>query len=85
MVRQPDGNPEGQVKGLLSQGIYSRGVLDNSSRTNQTRAKGSLPEKHFTANKKELLTLFWGDGEDDVMMTVMMSENQSGKVHVTAF
>jgi hypothetical protein len=39
-------------------------VLDNSSKPNQTRAKGSLPEKHFTDNEKELLTLSWGDVEE---------------------
>ena len=48
------------------------GVLDNSSKPNQTRAKGSLQEKYFTANKKELLTLSRGvvkngvaDADDD--------------------
>jgi hypothetical protein len=42
------------------------GVLDNSSKPNQTRAKGSLQEKYFTANKKELLTLSRGDGEEGI-------------------
>jgi hypothetical protein len=47
--------------------------MDNSSKPNQTRTKGSLPDKN-TTSKKELLTLsFWGKlqkgvdevGEDD--------------------
>ncbi len=50
----------GQLKGLLSQGSYSRGELDNQTNLGK---KGSLPEKHFTANKKELLTLSQGEGE----------------------
>jgi hypothetical protein len=54
----------GRVKGLLSQGIYSGGEPDNSTKSNQTRAKGSLPKKYFTVNKKELLTLSQGDVED---------------------
>ncbi len=49
------GGPLKQVIGLLSQGIYSRGELDNSSKPNQTRAKGRPLEKQFTAHKKELL------------------------------
>jgi hypothetical protein len=58
---QTGGRAGGQVKGLLSQGFYSRGELDNSSIPNQTRAKASPPEKHFTANKKELqYALFLG-------------------------
>ncbi len=66
-MRQPDAGPEGQVKGLLSQGIYSKGELDNSSISNQTMAKGGLPEKHFTANKKKLFTLSRGDSEEGVV------------------
>jgi hypothetical protein len=46
-------------RGLLSQNIYSKRELDNSSKSNQTRAKGSLPEKN-TTSKKELLTLALG-------------------------
>jgi hypothetical protein len=47
--------------------------LDNSSKPNRTRAKGSPPEKN-TASKKELLTQLWVtlqkgdagvDGDDD--------------------
>jgi hypothetical protein len=65
--RQPDGGPEDQVKGLLLQGIYSRENLDNSSRPNQTRAKGSPLEKHFTANKSLFLgvTVNKGVAADD--------------------
>jgi hypothetical protein len=54
----------GQVNGLLSQGIYSTGELNKSFKTNQTRAKSIPPEKHFTAHKKELLTLSRGDVEE---------------------
>jgi hypothetical protein len=39
-------------------------VLENSSKPNQIRAKGSLPEKYFIAGKKELLTLSWVDVEE---------------------
>jgi hypothetical protein len=62
--KQPDGGPVSPVKGLQSQGIYSRGELDNSYKPNQTRAKGSLPEKQLTANEKELLSLSRGDVEE---------------------
>jgi hypothetical protein len=60
----------GQVKGLLSQEIYSRGELDNSSKPNRTRTKGSPPEKHFTAIRKSYslflgLTLKKGVVDDD--------------------
>jgi hypothetical protein len=30
-------------------------------------AKGGLPEKHFTANKKKLFTLSRGDSEEGVV------------------
>ncbi len=57
--RQPDGGPMGCVKGLLSQGIYSRGELDNSSKPNRTRAKGSQPEKHFADKIKNFSLFLW--------------------------
>jgi hypothetical protein len=50
----------GQIKGLLSQGSYAMGELDNLTKLGK---KGSLPEQHFTANKKELLTLSQGEGK----------------------
>jgi hypothetical protein len=54
-----------QVKGYSHTRIYSRGELDNSSQPNQTGAKGSTPEKHFSANEKELPTLSQGVADDD--------------------
>ncbi len=52
--------------------LLKKRELDNSSKLNRTRAKGSLPEKN-TTSKKELLTLSPGNvaegndgvGEDD--------------------
>jgi hypothetical protein len=41
-----------RVKGLHLTGIYSRGKLDNSSKPNQIRAKGSSPEKQFITKRK---------------------------------
>jgi hypothetical protein len=46
----------GQIKGLLSWNIYTKGELDNSSKPDQIRGKGSLPEK-TPLLKKKLLTL----------------------------
>jgi hypothetical protein len=58
-LRRPDGGPGGQVKGLFSQGIYSRGELDNSSRLDQTRAKGSRLENTSPLIRKSY-SLFLG-------------------------
>jgi hypothetical protein len=52
--------PVGRIKGLLSRIIYSRREQVNSSKLNQKRAKGSLPEK-TPLLKKELLTPSPGD------------------------
>ncbi len=54
----------GRIKGLLSQKIYSGRELENRSKTNRTRAKGSPPEKAQQV-KKELLTLSQGDIDVD--------------------
>jgi hypothetical protein len=48
--------------------LLKKRELDNSSKPNQTRTKGSPPEKN-TTNKKELLTLTPGnvaEGSDEV-------------------
>jgi hypothetical protein len=78
--------PGGRAKGLLSQGIYSRRELNNSSILNQTRVTGSPLEKYFTTNKKELLTLSQGNGEEEIADDDDDDEwNQSSQsqVHVT--
>ncbi len=76
-----------RVKGIFSQGIYSRRELDNSSKPKRTRAKGSPPEKHFTAKKKELLPLSRGELKKGVADDNDDDETQSSQsqVHVTAF
>ncbi len=65
LVKAASRGASGPSKGQLSQGIYSRGELDNNSKPKRTKAKGNPPEKHFTASKKELLTLSRGDSEEE--------------------
>jgi hypothetical protein len=58
----------GQVKGILSLGIYSRGELDNNSKPNQTRAKGSPSVKHcnYIKSYSLILRVKLQKGVDDV-------------------
>jgi hypothetical protein len=81
----------GQIKGLLSQNIYSRKESwTRALSLTEYRAKGSPPEKKSTDIIKELLTLALGDAcrwEMLKTMMMMMSENQlsQSQVHGTAF
>jgi hypothetical protein len=48
----------GQIKGLLSQHIYSKkGELKSSSLLERKRAKGSSPENRTTDKKERMLNL----------------------------
>jgi hypothetical protein len=81
----------GQIKrATITKYLLKKGELENSSKPNRIRAKGSPPEKNTTDEKKELLSLALGDAGRWKMlktMTMMMSDNQysQSQVHVTAF
>ncbi len=73
--------PGGRVKGPLSQGMYSRGELDNSSRLNLIRATGS-PLGKSSQLIRNSYSLFLG-----VMVKMGVADDDDdddSQVHVTA-
>jgi hypothetical protein len=87
--RKPDGVSGPNKRATLMEYLLKKRELDNSSKPNQTSAKGSPPEKNSII-KKELLTLTPSNHcrwEKLKLMMMVMSENQSSQsqVHVTAF
>ncbi len=71
-------NKKGYSHGIATQ----KGIeLDNSSKPNLTRAKGSLPEKN-TTSKKELLTLTLGNVAEVGDVVAQWIERQTASVVV---
>jgi hypothetical protein len=63
-LRRPDGGSMGRVKGLLHRESPQEESWTTAVNLIELEQNGSLPEKDFTANKKEQFTLSQGDIEE---------------------